>query len=419
MITKTTLEKTAYLNFSYRFAARDPKGDVYPWKSRQNGGLPWEGFEKAAWLHHTTGVPVTWMVDSVALEQAGRRLAKFSEVYGDEIVLSLEAFAAQPMFAKFGVEQKAFGMRNYGREELVKIMTGMRRYAQDVLGRDVRIGAGYWWSADVIAAAEECGFEGLWGLCWDQHGIDGATHRGSPWFPYYASASEFRAPSANENGLLLFPWYRADLGNAFLYNDHPPFTTHSGELARWCLDYPRDYVNAMLNQAVLEAKISPFSYTEFHLECDWIDSSGIFHDEEMSPATEVWAIQKACVREAAGWKQFQIGSINDFLQWHRERFSRTTRHTLWWTDPFGELPPLEFSADADALMVRDTNGNIVARQSYSGGRLGEMDEGFRDRAGLRRKLAPDATLSAVLVNRLRMNMGRDEELLVQGVKHEQ
>lgn len=417
-LMKHSIQQRSYLNFSYRFAARDPKHDVYPWKSRRDGGLPWEGFEKAAWLHHTTGVPVTWMVDSVALEQAGRRLAKFCDVYGDEIVLSLEAFAAQPIWKKFGIEQKAFGMRNYSRAELVKIMTCMRRYAQDVVGRDVRIGAGYWWNADVISAAEECGFEGLWGLCWDQQGIDGATHRGSPWFPYYASTSEFRAPSVGEKGLLLFPWYRADLGNAFLYDDHPPFTTHTGELTRWCLEYPRDYVNAMLSQAVLEAKTSPFSYTEFHLECDWFDSSGIFHDEEMSPATEVWAMQRACVQEAAAWKQFQIGPISDFLQWHREKFSRTTRHTLWWTDPLGQLPPLEFIADADALVVRDNGGNIVASQSYSGGLLGNADEGFLDRAGLRHQLAPEATLPAELLKRLRMNMGREEEILVQGVAHE-
>jgi len=408
----------SFLNFSYRFAARDPRNDVYPWKSRNRGGLPWEGFEKAAWLHHTTGVPVTWMVDSVAIEEAGRRLRKFAEVYGDEVVLQLEALAEQPLFKKIGVEQKAFGLRNYSRDELVRLISGMRKHAQDVLGIDVRIGSGYWWNADVVSAAEEAGLEGLWGLCWDQCGIDGATHRGSPWFPYYASPREFKVPNPEAKGLLLFPWYRADLGNAFLFSDHPPFSTHSGELTRWCLRYPAEYVHAILNQALTEAKTSPFSFTEFHLECDWIDSSGIFHDEEMSPATEVWAMQRACVEDALEWKSFVIGRLDAFLAWHGKHFEQTTAHSLCWTDPLGNLPPLKFSADINQLTVQDADGKLLARQLYQEGILGGADAGFTDRAGLLKQLAPGAQLPHALQNRVKMGLGHEEEILVQGVAHD-
>ena len=197
-----------FVNFSYRFASREPKYDVYPWKSRGAAGLPWEGFEKAAWLHHCTGVPVTWMVDSVAIEQAGRRVRQFADNFGDDIILYLEAFGYQPLYAKLGVTQKAFGLRNYSYDELCKVITGYRKLAKETLGRDITIGAGYWWNAEVIRAAQDSGLQALWGLCWDQQGIDGATHRGSPWFPYYASPREFKAPvETKEEGVLVMPWY--------------------------------------------------------------------------------------------------------------------------------------------------------------------------------------------------------------------
>lgn len=398
-----------FVNFSYRFAAREPDFDVYPWKSRNQGGLPWEGFEKAAWLHHSTGVPVTWMVDSVALKQAGRRLRQFADVYGDDIVVYLEAFARQPLYEELGVSQKAFGLRNYSYDDLCKIMRGYRKLAADTLGRDITVGAGYWWNGEVMRAARDSGFQALWGLCWDQQGIDGATHRGSPWFPYYASPREFKAPvESSEEGVLVMPWYRADLGNAFLFNHHPPFTTHTGELARWNLTYPSQYVQSMVQQGLEETASSPFAFTEFHLECDWMDSSGLYHDEEMSPATEVWAFQKACVAEGINPAHGRVTGLHEFAAWHLKNHPQTTRHELLWRDPLGNFPELRFTADARALEVSTADGRLVARQEYCGGQLGQATEGFLHRRQARELLCSHPKLSYALEHRLKMDMGSDE-----------
>ena len=391
-----------FVNFSYRFASREPDFDVYPWKSRQKGGLPWEGFEKAAWVHHTTGVPMTWIVDSVALEHAGDRLKRFSENYGDEIILSLESFGRQPFFEKLGITQKPFGLRNYSYDELCKMFEGYRKLALEVLGKDIVIGGGYWWNATVIQAAQATGFQALWGLCWDQKGVDGATHRGSPWFPYYASENEFKAPAkSSAEGILILPWYRADLGNAFLFSNHAPFTTHTGELARWCLDYPAAYVQAMVKQGLTETATSPFAYTEFHLECDWMDSSGIYHDEEMSPATEVWAFQKACVAQGIDPALGTVSSMHDFVAWHLKNHPQTTRHQLNWQDPLGNFPDLCFTADADRLQVADRDGKVLACQEYCDGRLAAASEGFLNRQQLRESLCKNPNVSWSLERRLR------------------
>jgi len=287
------------INFSYRFAARDPLFDVYPGKPRREGGLPWEGYEKARWLHHVSGVPVTWIVDSVAIDQAYRRMRNDVETTGDELILQLEPFAHQPLLEKLGIKQEPFGLRNYKTGDLVTLFKGLKKFAEDKLELPVTIGSGYWLSAHVIRAAAEAGFEAIWGMCWDQKGIDGATHRGSPWFPYYLSEEDFKAPSTKPGGVLFFPWYRADLGNAFLLNHHPPFTTHSGELVRWNLDFPETYVRAMFAQAAHEARTSPFAFSQVHLECDWMDSSGIFHDEDTSPAAVTFEFQKKMFQRKA------------------------------------------------------------------------------------------------------------------------
>ncbi|EIP98250.1 hypothetical protein OpiT1DRAFT_02702 [Opitutaceae bacterium TAV1] len=414
------------INFAYRFAAREPAFDAYPWKSRNGGGLPWEGFEKAAWLHHTTGTPLTWMVDTVALQQAGRRLRQFADVFGDDVVLWLDVFARQPFYEQLGITQRTFGLRNYTRDELVTLIRGSRDLAADVLGRDVRIGAGFWWNADVLHAARAAGLDALWGLCWDQKGIDGATHRGSPWFPYYASPDDFKAPvRSREDGLLLLPWYRADLGNAFLYDDHPPFTTHTGELTRWNSTWPANYVRALLGQGADEAKRSPFAFTEFFTGCECLDTSGIFHDEEMCPSSEIWANQKACILGGMAAEFGNVVQLHAFTDWHLANRPETTRHELYWRDPFGKLPDLRFAAGTDALTVTcpgprsgDAGARddvLVARQSYASGCLGEASPGFLDRASARNALAPDACLPAVLARRLAMKMGREENLLVAGV----
>ncbi len=407
-----------FINFAYRFAAREPSFDAYPWKSRGAGGLPWEGFEKAAWLHHTTGTPMTWMVDTVALRQAGRRLRKFADVFGDEVVLWLDVFARQPLYEELGVRQRAFGLRNYTREELVTIIRGCREFASETLGRDVRIGAGFWWNPDVLHAAREAGLDALWGLCWDQKGIDGATHRGSPWFPYYASPEDFKAPvRSREDGILVLPWYRADLGNALLHDDHPPFTTHSGELTRWNASWPEHYVRELLDQGLDEARRSPFALTEFFTGCECLDTSGIFHDEEMCPSSEIWENQKACVRQiiAEPGRFGRTVGLHEFTDWHLANHPETTRHELHWRDPLGELPDLRFAADTEALTVSRPDGAIIASQHYLDGRLAASSPEFIDRRTLLKRLAPAAKLPPALAGRLAMKMGKEKDLLVEGV----
>ena len=389
------------INFSYRFAARDPLYDVYPGKPRREGGLPWEGYEKARWLHHVSGVPVTWIVDSVAIDQAYRRMRNDVETTGDELILQLEPFAHQPLLEKLGIKQEPFGLRNYKTGDLVTLFKGLKKFAEDKLELPVTIGSGYWLSAQVIRAAAEAGFEAIWGMCWDQKGIDGATHRGSPWFPYYLSEEDFKAPSTKPGGVLFFPWYRADLGNAFLLNHHPPFTTHSGELVRWNLDFPETYVRAMFAQAAHEARTSPFAFSQVHLECDWMDSSGIFHDEDTSPAAVTFEFQKKMVQLAASMEGYEFSTLARFVAWHRKNFEFTTRHDTVWTDPFENFPPLRFAADCDSLRVSTIDGELLASQNYRDGKLAEADAGFLDRYALGRRLCPNPRLPFALQWRLR------------------
>jgi hypothetical protein len=398
-----------HLNFSYRFAARDPRHDVYPGKSRGEGGLPMEGFEKMVWLHHNHGIPCTVMVDSVAITLAKRRLLSFLRFPGNEIVLSLEAFAAQPMWKKFGVEQRAFGLRSYSREELLKLFTGLRRFVADELGVEVKIGAGYWYSPEVIQAAEESGLDALWGLCWDQQGIDGATHRGSPWFPYYASPKEFRCPNPGERGLLLLPWYGSDLGNACLFGHHPPFSTHMGEITRWNLEYPADYMKAIL--AAYAKTKAPFSHMQFHLELDWFDSSGIFNDEDLSPATEVWRLQMACVAAVKTWNKWKVGTLSEFVDWHRKEFSRTTTHVQHWKDPFGNFPDLIFKAGPEEFTIADASGKLLASQSYKDGLLGETSSLFMDRALFLKRFGTPKKLPGSLERCLKVPFGLEHDTI--------
>lgn len=407
------------VNFSYRYASRETEFDVYPGKiAEKKGGLPADGFEKAAWVHHNTGVPVTWIVDSVALMRDGQRLKHFQGAYGDEIIFSFESFGRQPLFEKIGVKQKPFGLRNYSRAELVKIFNGYRELGREVLGQSISIGAGYWLSNEVIQAAEEAGILAFWGLCWDQENIDGATHRGSPWFPYYASPDDFIAPRAKPGGVLMLPWYTADLGNAFVFSEHPPFTTHSGELARWAIEYPREYIHSLLRNVGGEARPGWRPLTSYHLECDWMDCSGIYYDEEYSPASEVWEMQRATVRDYASgsWGDWQAGPLGDFVTWYRKTYPSTASSAQTCNDYFGNFPTLRFEGDANRLRVLSVEGEVLAEQAYADGRRLAPSPGFADRRALRERLQPNIKLPRPLQARLKLGaewLGKNHDLLNQ------
>ncbi|MCI0513069.1 hypothetical protein L0128_07660 [candidate division KSB1 bacterium] len=167
---------------------------------------------------HQFHAPITWLTDDVVALKLFPRLGAWHTQFGDDYGLLPRSYYQH-------------NARNYNTEisqaQTTEILTILRDAMQDIsseanylhytriMGVDPWVGA---IGTNFVKAAQQLGLEGIWGIAYDQHGLDTSFfHRGAPWDAYKPRLNHFRAPSLNTN-LWLFPWTTCDLLNSAYFS---------------------------------------------------------------------------------------------------------------------------------------------------------------------------------------------------------
>src|SRR5690606_21564667 len=184
-------------------------------------GIAVEGIDRTAAVAHKHGIPVTWIVNAGSAPVLAERINEWHERYGDDVILQVHYDADESETAMLRLK----AMLDEG-------WRAVKRHFPWVQTKVVARGR---ISNEFLQAAEETGFHGIWGYCWEQTWWDGITHKGIPWGSWYIDGSRFKAPHPGKGKLVAAEWTARDLHAAY----------HSGSPCVYSTD-PNDVLRAGL-----------------------------------------------------------------------------------------------------------------------------------------------------------------------------
>jgi hypothetical protein len=156
-------------------------------KGQSDEILDEEGMQLLADTAHKYGFPVTWILRPHIAVQAGDRLKKWHEDYGDEVAWLCADIAPHQADEDF----KAMVEATPWQDGIVS--AGHIKYRKD-------------W----VQIWERLGIEAVWGRCYEQSEADGISDRGSPWGFYYLRPDNYKLPNTRPGGLISVPWLSND-----------------------------------------------------------------------------------------------------------------------------------------------------------------------------------------------------------------
>ncbi len=195
---------------------------------------------KMAETIHPEGVPINWQINLETAREQRQVLTDFHETYGDEILTigtpeNLKEWQELFPWSKF------------------KIVGGARTSTEDYKKR------------------LELGFQGVWGFCDQQVGVDGITHWGCPWGMFYISPKTCFTPSQQEEGLVGIPWTLRDLHKVYHLRQPINFCIDPIEMIRSkTLDYGENisYFQDILDELIANTAWNERVYCCIHEEAD-------------------------------------------------------------------------------------------------------------------------------------------------------
>lgn len=156
-------------------------------KGQPRGPLAAEGMQLLADTAHKYGYPVTWLLRPFAAVEAGDRLKKWHEQYGDEVGWLCAFTPGNEAEAEF----KALKDATPWQDRIVS--AGQVNYNET-------------W----VSLFQRLGIEEVWGRCYEQSDCDGISDRGCPYGFYYLRPNNCKAPNNQPGGLVSVPWLSND-----------------------------------------------------------------------------------------------------------------------------------------------------------------------------------------------------------------
>jgi len=193
-------------------------------------GIAIDGIERTAAIAHKHGIPVTWIVNAASSQVLADRIRLWHDQYGDDVILQTPFYADES---------------ETSRERLKESLEHGWRVLQETFPwattKIVARGRIY---NEFLEVAEELGFHGVWGYCWEQTWWDGITHKGIPWGSWYIDGSRFKAPHPGKGKLVASEWTARDLhatyhsGSPCVYSTDPNDVLRAGlctgeDIAYW------------------------------------------------------------------------------------------------------------------------------------------------------------------------------------------
>lgn len=164
-------------------------------------GSPDEGVDRTAATAHKYGVPVTWMVNRGSIPLLRERIVQWHEEFGDDVILRCPTFARD-------AGESPLRFKQLLKEEWAAITEAFPWVKTKVAGLGIKEG-------EAIRLLEECGFEGVWGYCWEQVWWDGITNEGIPWGFWYVDKDRYKIPAPEGGSMVACEWTARDLHQAY------------------------------------------------------------------------------------------------------------------------------------------------------------------------------------------------------------
>ncbi len=249
-------------------------------------GAPREGVRVMAELAHRYGLPVSWITNGLGAEQMRDLFDVYHKRYGDTVTLWTKPGEMGPGGKREELPKDAYGLpltehrrliQQGTAEEIARVLATDRSRVEKALPwtKPVQTAATLHKSNALIAALEQLGFNALWGYCWEQEAVDGATDRGVPFNAFYASRHSFLAPAQYPGNVVGVHWLSVDLTNSYHSRATSAFSTDPNDIQRADIFHGRevDYWKRFFNVYRENAAWNDFLYIMFHQEAHEMEYS--------------------------------------------------------------------------------------------------------------------------------------------------
>lgn len=254
-------------------------------------GIAVEGIDRTAAIAHKHGIPVTWIVNAGSAPVLADRIRSWHDRYGDDVIL-------QTPFRRDESETS--------REKLKASLEDGWRVLQATFpwAKTKVVVRGQIYN-EFLEVAEELGFQGVWGYCWEQTWWDGITHKGIPWGSWYIDGSRFKAPHPGKGKLVAAEWTARDLhatyhsGSPCIYSTDPNDVLRAGLCAGDDIGYWKNVFQGYLDNTANNERVYFLQQQESH-EMEYTDRFAIY------PASHVDACTDMLDRFFAYVRQFPV-----------------------------------------------------------------------------------------------------------------
>ncbi len=193
-------------------------------------GIALEGIDRTAAIAHKHGIPVTWIVNAGSAPVLADRIRSWHDRYGDDVILQTPFHADESETSKARLK--------------AVLAEGWRALQETFPWAKTKVVIRGRIYNEFLEAAEELGFQGVWGYCWEQTWWDGITHKGVPWGSWYIDGTRFKAPHPGKGKLVAAEWTARDLhatyhsGSPCVYSTDPNDVLRAGlctgdDIAYW------------------------------------------------------------------------------------------------------------------------------------------------------------------------------------------
>ncbi|OUS68042.1 hypothetical protein B1748_34910 [Paenibacillus sp. MY03] len=230
-------------------------------------GIAIEGIDRTAELAHKHGIPVTWIVNATSAPVLAERILGWHEEYGDDVILQTPFYADESEHSRARLKQAL-------QEGWAVLQDTFPWVKTKIVAR----GSIY---KEFVEVAEELGFHGIWGYCWEQVWWDNITHKGIPWGSWYIDSGRFKAPHPGKGKLVASEWTARDLhatyhsGSPCIYSTDPNDVLRAGLCSGDNIEYWKKLFHNYLDNTANNEQVYFLQQQESH-EMEYTDRFAIY-----------------------------------------------------------------------------------------------------------------------------------------------
>ena len=308
-------------------------------------GAPREGVQRMAELAHRYGLPVSWITNGRGAAEMRDLFDAYHKEHGDTITLWTKPAEMAPGGTREELPKDDYGIPltqhrqliQYGRvEEISRLLAQERARVEMALpwAAPVRTAATLHKSNQLIASLENLGFHALWGYCWEQEDVDGATDCGVPFNAFYASCDSFRCPAQYPGKIVGVHWLSVDLTNAYHSRATSAFSTDPNDIQRANIFHGRDidYWKHFFLAYRENARWNDFLYLMFHQEAHEMEHSEVCRSYTPDQIQDTWEMMDAFFEWVCGQEEVEFLTMPEAVQRYRRAAGEWTAPTYFVSD---------------------------------------------------------------------------------------